>query len=145
MEKDLYLWTSTGGDSLCDAMSGYHEGAAPARPHPNCNCSLELASSAYNHYRAWYESHEYRAKGPGDLDYDLVAKYRYQVKCYDGTSKAGTFEITRDYRKIEERVESWPGDDWEIAWLEAFASMDQEADSKASDIAYDFCPRPLIS
>lgn len=42
--KSLYVWRSTGGCQYCDAMAGYHSGAEPKRPHPNCVCDIVPAN-----------------------------------------------------------------------------------------------------
>ncbi|NKB28838.1 MAG: hypothetical protein GKR99_15330 [Rhodobacteraceae bacterium] len=36
-----YQWISSGGCERCDNAAGYHEGAEPCRPHPNCVCRAD--------------------------------------------------------------------------------------------------------
>ena len=104
--SDVYEWRSTGNDPLCDAMAGYHYGAEPSRPHPNCNCSIEKISgqNLSATLKLWHEGNEYKKNGPGDYDYELILTFGYTVQCPNNTSvqDSGTVEVTRDYSLMDD-------------------------------------------
>lgn len=142
-EDNVYEWTSTGGDALCDAMSGLHYGPEPSRPHPNCNCTIEQTGGEHlvSGIRVWHQSHEYIKTGTGDMEYDFVCTYGYTVKCPDGSGESGTVTVTRDYELIYQSST----DDLEADADELFDDMMQEARAEVEGIYESLnCPGPAI-
>jgi hypothetical protein len=142
-ETNVYEWVSTGGDALCDAMSGLHYGAEPSRPHPNCNCTIEQTGGEHlvSGIKVWHESHEYIKSGPGDLQYNFVVTFGYTVQCPDGSGQSGTVSVTRDYELIYQTRSG----DMEADSDELFDDMMQEARAEVESIKSSLnCPGPAI-
>lgn len=47
MSDESYVFVSNGNDSECDGKEGEYEDGPPDRPHPNCNCKIELKQQSF--------------------------------------------------------------------------------------------------
>jgi hypothetical protein len=143
MRDKVYEWQSTGNDAMCDAQSGYHYDVPPTRPHPNCNCTIALVAGpdSTTPINVWHEGHTYQRRGPGEMEFDLVITYGYEVRCPDGSGQSGTVTVTRDYEVIYQQQ---PDDYQDEFWGEIFGDAMMEARADVEQIAGSLCGPPLI-
>ncbi|MCB1865582.1 MAG: hypothetical protein KDG50_09125 [Chromatiales bacterium] len=106
-----YRFVSTGGDELCDAREGTYT-SQPARPHPNCNCSIEsIDTQCYSiTYNGWHH-----AFVPGNGTLEITYHIEYEITCHDGSgySDEKTEDVVvpdTDYKDVVEGQAGWEAD-----------------------------------
>lgn len=147
MSDEIYYWTSTGSDELCDAMEGYHE-TEPERPHPHCVCDIEDVCELYDAesseggtcYRITY------TLGPqlGGEAPSGTFVIEYQIDCLDHngdvvTGVSGTYEEEVEFSDNPES-----SDYWAEKMAEFESDADDEIESIAEDVCYGSCEPPLL-
>lgn len=118
-QNQAYLWRSTGGCQYCDAMSGYHLGREPKRPHPNCVCEVVLAKRKTikaGRYEYWYGNWKYYEKRGSkyvrlkrnrmEIIKTVYIQFDYSIRClHENRGKKGKIKIAQkanDWNKLHD-------------------------------------------
>ncbi|MEO0367789.1 MAG: hypothetical protein AAF197_03280 [Pseudomonadota bacterium] len=110
-EVQVYKFTSTGGDELCDSREGVYSDEPPTRPHPHCNCNI---ASVHNECYTLITNAYFSAYAGDDLE--VTFHLEYEVTCWNETGYssertkemvAGRNNTDPTYGSIVEEFPTW--------------------------------------